>query len=146
MALLSPADLQAIRNAIQGVTDQFFITPVTYRQTKGTNDPWKEDNEKETTIHNLLGLSEYPEGEIQKDKDGANDFFDIKLSFKVADLEASGLWDAINNTVSFVNSASSDRMTVKGVNYKVTFVGYDGPLEDKPVLVILKGEIIARNV
>lgn len=144
MALLNTSQLAKIRGAIQAVTDQFFVTPITYKQTVGIEGVWNEDNPKEVVTHVLQGLAEYPTGEITKSVDGSNDFFDIEVSLNVTDLEALNLWDSVNNVASFVTSASSDRMTVKGVEYKVTFIGYDGPLEDKPVLVLLKGEVMAK--
>lgn len=139
MGLLSAADIAEIRAAIQDVTDTFMVSPIVYKQATESLDEWQEDREMTYIEHDLLGLVEYPEGKVVQDLDGANDFFDVMVSFNIEDLETLGLLTG-DNTVPFV--ASKDRFIAKGKEYQTTFVGYDGPLEDKPVLYVIKGRLL----
>jgi hypothetical protein len=139
MSLLSEADDRAIRDAVKLTTDTFMVSPVTYKKSGGALDEWEEDKEaEEFTDINLLALEEYKPEDVKEGLEGNLDLNDVKLTLNVEDLEALDLIEA-NYKHKF--TAEADYFELKGQLYRVTDIYYDGPLSDKPVLLIITGKL-----
>lgn len=144
MSLLSSQDKTKIRHAIKLVTDTFMVTPVKLYRKKLSLDIWQENPEtQDYTLHTVNGLVEYPETKMSETVSGAEEYFDIKVTFNLEDLETAGLIDPIDFTVPFI--ASEDYLEVQGIKYRMNFVGYDGPLETKNVLVLITGRKLEKQ-
>jgi len=142
MTLLSEAQKASIRASIKLVTDTFFDTTVAYELKGDSNERWNEDRaDQESATYNLKALVEWStlkSAEELETEQGAQERGDVKVTLHFADLRAfPALVDEANEGVT-MNSAK-DYMTIKGERYRVTYVGYDGPLESENVLVIVRG-------
>lgn len=148
MSLLSEAEKREIRDAIQSVTDTFMVTPVYYHMLVGSLDVWNEDRQDaKYNTYILAGLVEYGttddtetrfKSESTSVEDGVKDYEDVTITFNLEDLERKGL---ITPEYTFKFQKEVDYFTTKGILYKVLDAYYDGPLDSKNVLVILKGRI-----
>lgn len=143
MPLLTPADLLSILEAVKLVSDQFFVTPVEYRRTVGSIDITQEDRELTYETFNLSALRDTPLKDNSEDDDGSSDFSSVLLTFNVADFEDLGLWNSVNN-VAILNDVK-DRFILAGTEYEVDDILYDGPLQAKPVLIIIKGSKLSAR-
>lgn len=142
MGLLNTNTKNKIRSAIKLVTDTFMVTPIDYIQ-KGTSvDLYQEDNQSIDTVHELNGLVEYPDSEIKTSEVGSQEPFDVKITFNFQDLKTLGLIDTVTKKSKF--NAATDHVRVKYELYKVTYVGYDGPLDEEECLIIVLGVKIHR--
>jgi len=143
MSLLSAADKAEIRAAIKLVTDTFFVTPVIYKRIGNSLDRFSEDRpDRFQPPIALMALVEYPSGSGDWAKelvDGAIDQAHIKVTLNLEDLILLGLVNVINYTHVFVSG--SDEFTTQGHTYRVLYAGYDGPLDQKNVLVVIYGEL-----
>lgn len=142
MSLLRPSDITNILGAIKLVTDQFFVTPVTYKLGIDSTDRWQEDRkDKLYTIFNLMALKESQEGLpsiSEKTAQGDSNNNRITLTFNLEDLIAvGGIVDSTTKEVIF--NQNKDYVIVHNVTYKVDSVKYDGPLTAQNVLVIVEG-------
>lgn len=144
MDLLSDLDRLNIRNAIKDVTDTFMKTPVVYTLSSGeTLDRFNRGmGTKQEQVVNLMALAEYKdnEGEFGKElPDGIKNEAQIKLTYNLEDLQALNLIDTSNWTHPF--KLGADTFTTQGCYYKLVWVGYDGSLDQKNVLVVMYGAI-----
>lgn len=138
MSLLSEQEKREIRDAIRSVTDTFMVTPLVYCISTATNDRWAEDEQNRLYSGiSLQALVEYPSTEIKQELQGTTDDHDIKLTFNLEYLQELLL---ITNDFKVKFDSKEDFFVVKQIEYKVTEVSYDGPLDAKDVLVIVKGE------
>lgn len=135
MSLLSAGDKTKIRTAIKLVTDTFMVSAISLHRKNTSVDIWQEEV-TEFIDYTVNGLVEYPDGKLAEAISGSDAFFEIKLTFNIEDMDAADLIDS-NFTVPF--KATEDYFTVAGIKYRMSYVGYDGPLEAKPVLVIIHG-------
>jgi hypothetical protein len=139
MKLITDAEFRKIRSALHDVTDTFFVTPIIYRMSIESIDRFNEDRE-DTVYHdyNLLSMVEYNTFDRNRDKGhitGKEDRSEIKVSFNYDDLEAAGLTNPLTNGVIF--NGQKDKIIVRGILYHVVQVNYDGPLEDRNVLIVV---------
>jgi hypothetical protein len=143
MDLLSQEDRDKIRLALKDVTDTFMKTPVIYSVYGDTLDRFSEDRKnKKESVYNLYALAEYRDdtGEWGKGMPaGLKDQANIKLTFNLEDLVEEGLVETVNWTHKF--SIGSDFFITQAKKYKLVWAGYDGPLDQKNILVVLYGEI-----
>ncbi len=142
--LLSDAEKLEIRAAVKSVTDTFNVTPILYHQAQPKLDGWEEDRPKDYTNHNLLGLVEYPntEGDETRELQGNFDYGDIMVTYNLEDFETLGLLDADKICIF---TAETDYFECKGITYRVKDIKYDGPLDEKDVLIIISGDITQDN-
>lgn len=142
MGLISAGVEAQIRAAIKSVTDTFMVTPVMYHMAGESLDLYNEDRKDQAfTNYTLPCLVEYStdlSAHIIQMLEGNLDKADVVLSMNMDDMEALSLASAPNWTVPF--NDTKDYFTCKGEYYKVTFVGYDGPLSTKQCLVIIAGQ------
>jgi hypothetical protein len=124
MKLITDAEFRKIRSALHDVTDTFFVTPIIYRMSIESIDRFNEDRE-DTFDRNR------DKGHIT----GKEDRSEIKVSFNYDDLEAAGLTNPLTNGVIF--NGQKDKIIVRGILYHVVQVNYDGPLEDRNVLIVV---------
>lgn len=139
MSLLSNSDKNEIRNAIRSVTDTFAITPVTYYIGGDSVDKWQED--KATKYYyeaELEALREDDGTAIDEAPEGSENLKLITLTFNLDYLQEKGL---ISSDYLSAFDSTKDYFKVKGRVFKVNEVKYDGPLSEKDVLVIVKGEL-----
>lgn len=140
MALLTPQQIAGIKDAIQTVTDTFFVTPVTYHLAGDSIDRFNEDRaDQEFTDYNLKALVEFKTNESDKTTpqiDGAIEDYQVKLSFNYRDIIAANLHDGNNRTKM---NSTKDYFTVHNRRFKVNYVGLDGPIEAENVLLIVFG-------
>ena len=138
--LLSPAQIVQIRAALQDVVDTFMDTPVLYKMSVDSLDRFNEDRKDEKFVdYELKGLVEYSteKGEhLELEQDGALNTQDVKISFGLDDLDALGL---ITPELEVKFQVEKDYFITNGLKYKVTFVGLDGPIEKRNILVVIYG-------
>lgn len=138
--LLTPQQILDIKNVLETVTDQFFVTPVTYHLAGDSLDRYNEDREDQTiTDYSLNGLVEFPVstvGRTQMTGAGGYDDKEVKVSFNFRNLITAGLTTG-NETIM---NPAKDFMTIEGIKYKVTKVYLDGPIEAENVLTIVEGK------
>lgn len=139
MSLLTQAQIDSIKDAMQQVTDTFFVTPVLYKLGKVSLDVFQEDTPVASyTDYKLKALVEYSSMEtdmIKEGEQGGESFQKIKMSLNYRDVKAVGLADT-NNFV--IMDAAKDYVIVNGKVWKVRYVGLDGPLEAENVLLIIR--------
>lgn len=147
MGLLSEADYRVIRDAVKLTTDTFMRSDVAYKQSSGALDRWEEDKSAETFItHNFKALEEYPKlstNAVNEDVNGNLDLNEVRLTVNLEDLEDMGLIDA---DYKHMFTAETDYFTLKGQLYRVTDIYTDGPLSEKPVLLIITGKLADKKI
>ena len=136
--LLSDADRRSIRDAIRLVTDTFMVTPINYYIGYDSLDRWQEDRADKKFYSIVIdALKEDKIDDIVESLQGSSDEQTTQLTFNLEYLDEMGLCTT-NHRVIF--SSTKDYFNWKGIMYKVTDVYYDGPLDSKDVLVIVRGE------
>lgn len=137
MSLLSPGQIASIKDAIKTVTDTFMVSPVSYFRKKISVDIWQETPDPADYESLLInGLVEFPKDTTKETVSGIEADFDVKVTFNFVDLALY-----VNASAPFVEfSATADYFTVAGFKYKVCYIGYDGPLDATPVLVLIYGK------
>lgn len=157
MSLLSPGQKASIRAAIKSVTDTFMVSGIEFYTRQIAPNLWQEKRSSNEFLRfNLSGLVEYPVSKTTETISGAVDLFDIKVTFNTADLIAANAvgmpeeepqipaFDVVANKCIF--EANDDYFFVAGEKYRASFVGYDGPLDAQPVLVVIRGRLFGREV
>ncbi len=138
--LLSPAQRAQIRLALKDVTDTFMKTPVVYSMKGESLDRFNEDRTDEgSTTFNFNALVEYPtedSDKIQKFSEGALDTAEIMLTMNLEDLKAINF---VNSSNICIGNDTKDYFTVNGEVYRVCLICYDGPLDQKNILVVIFG-------
>ena len=141
MSLLSQAQIGSIKDAIQQVTDTFFVTPVLYKLGVASLDRFQEDKTFSFKEYELKALVEYSAIEtdlIKESEQGGANSQKIKCSFNYRDIKAAGLADETNFVLM---NAAKDFMVINGKTWNVRYVGLDGPLEAEQVLLIVRGDL-----
>lgn len=142
MSLLSAADKREIRDAIKLTTDTFMVSPVLYYRSIGSIDRFEEDSANETFESiEMKVLEEYPSNvgnEVVESLEGSIDFNDVVLTLNLEDAQELGI---INTDYSNTLNPEADYFKLKRRIYEVTDVVYDGPLSEKPALLIIKGKL-----
>ena len=148
MDLLTDQQRADIKAALHDVTDTFFKTPITYKFSKGNLNRFAESGAGETfQDYSLLAQVEYADDDndrIKRTVDGVDYYADIQLTLNYADMVTAGLIgvDGISKIQvekdKFVN-------TETGVSYYMSWMGYDGFFDEKPVLVVIHGILNPRK-
>lgn len=138
-SLLTNQQKLDIRLAIKSVTDTFFVTPITYRLAQDSIDRFNEDR-PDMVYQNyaLLGMVEFPKDKVEQTVQGALNNADVDVSFNLEDLQTAGL---IDGQFKFLGNPAKDYMTINGLTYKLSYLKYDGPLDQKNCLVIIGGDL-----
>lgn len=138
MGLLSEQEKREIRDAVRLVTDTFMVTPIVYCIAGYTKDRWGEDQaDRQYYGMNLEVLREDESNEILESLQGAEDAHKVKLTLNLEYLQEKGL---ITPDFKVKFNDTEDFFVLKGEEYKVIDVSYDGPLDSKDVLVVVTGE------
>lgn len=150
--LLSAAERAEVRAALVDVADTFYKTVVTVYKYTTNNKLFKEEfTDATTTTYNINSMVEYGNMdtgtfvvEQPPTTSGKTDRSWIRVTMNVDILNTThSLWDAVNNRVLL--NEGKDRMAIGGVEYDITQISYDGPLEAKPVLVTIYAMPKARR-
>jgi hypothetical protein len=139
--ILSQAQITEIRAIIRTVTDQFYVTPITYYLRDARPDRWGNKATGQGTETELLAMVEFPTDlkDFAKEMEaGVLPSNSVKITMNMDYLEEKGLINAEDGTHIF---EEGDFFETQGKSYKVLFAGYDGPLEQKNVLAIIIGEV-----
>lgn len=146
MSLLSNNQRRQIRDAIQQVTDTFMKTQIQYHFASEGLDFYEEDriNQKFFSVE-IMVLVEH---DIETDKiieklQGSSDTNLIQLTINLEDLERLNL---ITSDYKFKGNATTDYFTMKGDLYKIVDLRYDGPLDEKDILVVIEGEKSTESI
>ncbi len=138
--LLSVGQRAQIRAALQDVTDTFMKTPVVYQLKGESLDRFNEDRLDEgVTTFNFNALVEYPATDGDKVKqftEGALSTAEVQLTMNLDDLK---LINFVNSSNICIGNDAKDYFTVNNQLYRVAFIGYDGPLDSKNILVVIFG-------
>lgn len=144
MSLLSQKDKDSIRQAVKLVTDTFMTTDVEYFMEVGSLDIWQEDKEDTKFVRAILKcLVEYEKDEIKESVQGNEETQTLVLTMNVEDLKSRELIDS-SDISKF--KAETDYFRLKNISYKVTDVYFDGPLDSKNILLIVKGRVFKDTV
>lgn len=146
MSLLSSSQKRNIRDVIQTVTDTFMVTPIRYHIAGESLDEFNEDRvDQQFFTIDLKGLVEHglKENFIQENLQGSRDLHHVKVTFNLEDLEKLSL---ITSDYKFISNPTKDYFTLKGLLYKVLDMYYDGPLDEKDVLVIVEAERSTESI
>lgn len=137
MDLLSAAEHAEIRAALQDVCDTFNKTQLTYHLAGVSVDDTMEDfNDKSYTDYSVKAYVEYPKDTVEQTQEGAYDNCDVFVQFGLDDLDLVGL---INSENMPIFAPEHDYMTINGERFRVTFSGVEGAIEQRNILVIVKG-------
>lgn len=145
-SLLSSGQKAQIRKAIRDVTDTFMVTPVTYHIAGEKFDRFSEDNEEQTyysVLMNCLVEAITTDNEIERSRQGDRDLNEIKLTINLEDMQDLGV---ITSDYKHIFNPTQDFFTHKGLTYKVIDIYYDGPLDEKDVLVVIEGELSKDSI
>lgn len=137
MDLLSAGDRLEIRAAIQDVTDTFMKTDVVYYSGQDSIDIWQEDRgDMVFTAYALKGLVEYVGTLIDEEPYGNDNPENIMITFNMADVDVAG---ALTPDYKTKFEIEKDYVKFKEQAYRITAVYYDGPLDEKDILLVIKG-------
>ena len=139
MALLSAQQIFDIKNVLQTVTDQFFVTPVTLFRAIDSLDVNNEDRlDQKYVPYELLCMFEVPLTKGGENSgQGATQFYDVKVTFNYRDILAAGLG---SNNETILNP-TRDYFEVNGKRYKIIPpIALDGPIEAENVLLVIAGK------
>ena len=140
-SLLSNSQKLQIRKALRDVTDTFMVTPVTYHIAGEQLDRWNEDQEEQIYYDvNLKALVESitEDNEIKRSVQGDRDLAELKITMNLEDMQDLGV---ITSDFKHIFNPTQDYFRHKGLLYKVIDIYYDGPLDEKDVLVVIEGEL-----
>lgn len=146
--LLTDAERAEARAAFYDLKDTFHKTPIVYRLFVSNLDRFNETRRNSSyTIYNLVCTTEYG---IVRENDrrnftvsGSIDDSTIKVTFNVDYLKEKGLWNDADNIAVF--DSGRDNFKVKGVEYIITQLGYEGELEDRPIQCVIYGDPKQQN-
>lgn len=139
--LLTDSQRADIRAALKDVTDTFMKTPVVYHKAVDSLDRFNEDRgDMKLVDYNLSGLLEYmtnDKDEVDEAMEGSLNTQRVQVTFNLEDVAAVGL---IADDIPTMQP-ESDFFTANGERYRVTYVGTDGPLTKRAILVVIKGKL-----
>jgi hypothetical protein len=145
MLILNEQDKLELRGVVRMVTNNFFVTPVSYQLGAEKLSRFNEDGDNYThDTYNLNGMVTYGKsGGVNFSMQGAVDKSGVTVSLNVEDLITLGLYD----TTQFRNKLKpeQDFMVINGQRYKVKDVSEDGPLDRQNILVIVTGELLIET-
>jgi hypothetical protein len=126
MLILNEQDKLELRGVVRMVTNNFFVTPVSYQLGAEKLSRFNEDGDNYThDTYNLNGMVTYGKsGGVNFSMQGAVDKSGVTVSLNVEDLITLGL---------------------NGQRYKVKDVSEDGPLDRQNILVIVTGELLIET-
>jgi hypothetical protein len=137
MDLLTAQDHLDINAALGDVFDTFHKTPVLYEVAGSyANDYMEGSEDKQYTQYTLMGLVQYPAKDIMETKEGAYDDHQVVVQVATSALAAQDLL-TVEDLPIF--RPETDRMTINGETFIITFAGVDGPMQKRNVLTIIKG-------
>lgn len=143
MSTLTAQDISEFKDGVRQVTDQFCITPITYKLAVESADRWGEDQNVSMayTTYNLNGMVTYPSTGEETKVEGSLDKERVRVMINMADVIASypALVDPVTKRVKM--DKARDIMIVNGLTYKVTDIDHKGPLEQQNVLLFIEGDI-----
>lgn len=140
-SLLSSGQKRRIRRVLRDVTDTFMVTPIVYHLAVDRFDRWSEDQEEQTYVDiNLKALVESitTDNEIERSVQGDRDLNEMKFTMNLEDMQDLGV---ITSDFKHIFNPTSDYLRHKGLIYKVIDIYYDGPLDEKDVLVVVEAEL-----
>lgn len=151
MSLLSAQQLLQIRTAIKSVTDTFAVTPITLHQLTVVDDIYNEDNNvySEAVNFEVGALVEYDEvtDAMKETLEGSFDYNESKLTLNVDDMIEAGVVVPVSGgTYTCVLETERDYFTLKGKMYRITDILFDGPLEPKEILLVIRGVISQTRI
>lgn len=138
--LLTDAERAEIRAVIRDVTDTFMKSPITYYKAGESVDIFQESkSDTPYSVYNLMGLLDYPmnvQDKMEEDVTGAWDYEYVDVTFNFEELQEKGL---VSAEYAALMNPETDYFVCKGMLYKPEGIFYDGPLDAKAVLLVLKG-------
>lgn len=143
MNLITTAQHNDIRSALQDVVDTFFTTSVTYRlHGEEFADGEMMHIDKPYAQYTLLALPKYYSGEgsgsnLEETTAGAQDVQTVDLLLGYDNLVAQGLIDVPNNKPIFTPEV--DEFILNGETFKVTVSVVEGNFQPAGVLVRVRG-------
>ena len=148
-SLLSESDKRSFRDAIRLVTDTFMVTPVSYYLGGDSIDRWNEDR-RDTKFRKVVldALVEYSKSDKLKETlQGSVDATEVMLTFNLEYLqELELIAESEDSQLRVIFDADRDYFKLKDSVYEVIDVYYDGPLDSKEVLVIVKGKLYKDTI
>lgn len=141
-SLITDAEFQEIRDAINDVMDTFALVPCTYRLHKDTLDPLNRDRKTKTNyddvaINGLIVWDDGTErGQVASMQDGTYDYSEGRVYMKYDDAIATSppLIDANGNPVMI---AAQDEFVFRTKTYDIIGVILVGQLKDTNALAEL---------
>lgn len=150
MPLLSPAQINQVKNAVALVTDQFFTSEVAYQRRGMSFDVYQEDRPNQATttwnFNALVTPVATERTEAERETHGAREMNEVVLTVNMKDLEA--IEGIVNPTTWEINmDATKDYFTLNGSSqlYRVLRVTKHGPLEKRDVLVKIYGRVEEKS-
>ena len=148
-SLLSESDKRSFRDAIRLVTDTFMVTPISYYLGGDSIDRWNEDR-RDTKFRKVVldALVEYSKSDKLKETlQGSVDVTEVTLTFNLEYLqELELIEESEDSQLRVIFDADRDYFKLKDSVYEVIDVYYDGPLDSKEVLVIVKGKLYKDTI
>lgn len=137
MDLLTNPDRANIRLALKDVTDTFYKSAIKILIYGGSLDLHNEDRSDQTFDEvDVLGIVEYKGADLTQDQTGWYEGAEVMVSLFMDDIAT-----LLNAQNKYKGHAEDDYMEMHEKRYKIMQVTYDGPLEDKNVLMIIFGKL-----
>ncbi len=143
MSLLSSSQIAQIRGAIKSVTDTFAKTPITIHHVVLIDDFYQEDrNSIYAEEYSVEAFVEYKEEDKKESLEGSVDYNECSLLLNNDDMIELGLVVETDEEGIYlpVIETEKDYFTLKGNLYQITQIYFDGALEPKEVLLMVKGK------
>ena len=142
MDLLTQPQRDAIRAAIQSVTDTFSKTSVTFQKLGDSANEFMEELDFGTrTEFEVLAIIEYTaqiKDKVNPDPMlGLDDESEVRLTINYDDMDTAGLTDS--GTFTCTLKPETDLFNMEGEDWKVVYVATDGKFEARPLLVYVWG-------
>lgn len=142
MSILTDQQKADIRAAVRLVTDQFFVTPVTYKRFVESLDRWNEDRDDSTYMTFMLrAMVDYPKKKNIESLQGLFNNADVVVTCNMEDLMSL---DLVNDEKMPIMNPTKDYFIVNGQQYTMTGVTLDGPLDQQNILVIITGDLVTN--
>ncbi len=144
MDLLTAAERDEIRAAIQDATDTFCQTPCTIMVRVDNADRLGKQSGiafDSTTINGLLEFGHLQSDQVFMNADGSVIRADIKVTLNLDDMAAADLLDSESQPI--INMAT-DKIVCHGIEYKMVYCGIDGAIgtsaeKDRNLICIIMG-------
>ena len=149
--LLSVAEIEEIKDAIEDVTFTFFKTPILYQKAVPALSRFNEDDSHSSfDEYNFNGLVEYAmqtsgltSSDVKFSKTGAIDKSKARITVNIRNLITVGLFDEANSKPLI--ESETDYAVFNNEKYKITKYNMNSPIDRQNVVLEILCELVVKN-